>query len=74
MLIPLLYIIPRMRESLHPGAGGNPGFGGEDLDSTMRAVFYPGIIGFTLVGLWLAQLWWRVRRLARRAELAAAEY
>ena len=74
MLIPLLYVIPRMRESLHPGAGGNPGFGGEDLDSTMRAVFYPGIIGFTLVGLWLAQLWWRVRRLAHRAELAAADY
>ena len=74
MLIPLLYVIPRMRESLHPGAGGNPGFGGEDLDSTMRAVFYPGIIGFTLVGLWLAQLWWRARRLSHRAELAAVDY
>ena len=74
MLIPLLYVIPRMRESLHPGAGGNPGFGGEDLDSTMRAVFYPGIVGFTLVGLWLAQLWWRVRRVGRRAALAAADY
>ncbi|MFK8056725.1 MAG: cytochrome c biogenesis protein CcsA [Saprospiraceae bacterium] len=65
MLIPLLYIIPRMRASLHPGAGGNPGFGGEDLDSTMRMVFYPGIIGFTLVGLWLAQLSWRTARLKR---------
>ncbi len=66
MLIPLLYIIPRMRESLHPGAGGNPGFGGEDLDSTMRMVFYPGIVGFTLLGLWLAQLSWRAARLKTR--------
>ena len=68
MLIPLLYIIPRMRASLHPGAGGNPGFGGEDLDSTMRMVFYPGIIGFTLVGVWLAQLSWRTARLKRRIQ------
>ena len=72
MLIPLLYIIPRMRESLHPGAGGNPGFGGEDLDSTMRMVFYPGIIGFTLVGLWLAQLWWRTQALANNPRVVAA--
>ena len=63
MLVPLLYVIPRMRDSLHPGAGGNPGFGGEDLDATMRMVFYPGIVGFTLLGLWIAQLWWRVSRL-----------
>lgn len=68
MLIPLLYIIPRMRASLHPGAGGNPGFGGEDLDNTMRMVFYPGIIGITLVGLWLAQLSWRTARLKRRIQ------
>ena len=66
MLIPLLYVIPRMRDSLHPGAGGNPGFGGEDLDNTMRMVFYPGIIGFTLLGLWIAQLSWRVQRLRSR--------
>ncbi len=72
MLIPLLYIIPRMRESLHPGAGGNPGFGGEDLDSTMRMVFYPGIIGFTLVGLWLASLWWRTQQLANNPRVVAA--
>ena len=69
MLIPLLYIIPRMRESLHPGAGGNPGFGGEDLDHTMRMVFYPGVIGFALIGLWLAQLWWRYSTLKRLEEM-----
>lgn len=55
-LIILLYVIPRMTDSLHPGNGGNPGLGGEDLDSTMRMVFYPAIIGWILVGTWISNL------------------
>ena len=66
-LIPLLYIIPRLVDSLHPGAGGNPAFGGEDLDNTMRTVFYPAIIGWTLFGVWMATLLWRTYRLRDRA-------
>lgn len=66
-LIPLIYVIPRMTDSLHPGAGGNPAFGGEDLDNTMRMVFYPAIIGWTLIGLWIASLQYRTNRL--RAKL-----
>jgi heme exporter protein C len=62
-MIPLLFVVPRMTDSLHPGNGGNPGLGGEDLDHTLRLVFYPSIIGFTLLGLWLAQLKYRVLRL-----------
>ncbi len=56
LLIPLLFIIPRMTDSLHPGNGGNPAMGGEDLDSTMRMVFYPAVIGWILIGLWLSEL------------------
>ena len=59
-LIPLLFIIPRMSESLHPGSGGNPALGGEDLDNTMRMFFYPAIIGWTLIGMWIAQLFSRL--------------
>ena len=56
----LLFVLPRMVESsLHPGNGGNPGFGGEDLDNTLRTVFYPAVIGWTLLGFWLAQLSYR---------------
>lgn len=66
MLIPLLFVIPRMTDSLHPGSGGNPAMGGEDLDSTMRMVFYPAVIGWTLLGAWIAQLIFRYRRLALR--------
>ena len=65
-LIPLLFVIPRMTDSLHPGNGGNPGFGGEDLDNTMRMVFYPAIIGWTLLGFWLAQLVYRIEQLRDR--------
>ncbi|MEE9439207.1 MAG: cytochrome c biogenesis protein CcsA [Saprospiraceae bacterium] len=53
-LIPLVIVIPRLTDSLHPGNGGNPALGGEDMENTMRLVFYPAIIGFTLLGLWIA--------------------
>ena len=66
-LIPLLYIVPRMFASLHPGATGNPAFGSEDLDNTMRLVFYPAILGFTGMGFWIAQLRMRYQRLADKA-------
>ena len=62
-LIPLIYIIPRLVDSLHPGAGGNPAMGGEDLDNTMRMVFYPAIIGWTLLGCWISNLLFRMHQL-----------
>jgi heme exporter protein C len=65
MIFPLLYIVPRMAPSLHPGSGGNPAFGSEDMDNTMRMVFYPAIIGYFLIGLWLAQLSNRVALIKR---------
>lgn len=65
-LIPLIYVIPRMTDSLHPGAGGNPAFSQDDLDSTMRMVFYPAVIGWTLLGYWIASLAYRYSRLQNR--------
>lgn len=62
-MIPLLFVVPRLTDSLHPGNGGNPGLGGEDLDHTLRMVFYPAIIGFTLFGLWMGQLIYRLMTL-----------
>ncbi|MBO0929919.1 cytochrome c biogenesis protein CcsA [Fibrella aquatilis] len=63
VFIPLIFIIPRMTDSLHPGNGGNPAFGKYDMNSQMRMVFYPAIIGFTLLGVWITQLQVRLRRL-----------
>jgi heme exporter protein C len=51
-----IMIMPRLVDSLHPGNGGNPGFGKYDLDSNMRMVFYPAIIGWSLMGVWMMQL------------------
>lgn len=56
MLIPLLFVLPRLTDSLHPGNGGNPGFNAYDLDSNMRKVFYPAIIGWTLLGFWITDI------------------
>lgn len=63
MLIPLLFILPRLTDSLHPGNGGNPGFNAYDLDSKMRMVFYPAIIGWTLLGFWLTDIRTRLQTL-----------
>ncbi|HNR73550.1 MAG TPA: cytochrome c biogenesis protein CcsA [Cyclobacteriaceae bacterium] len=65
-MIPLLFIIPRMTSSIHPGNGGNPGFNTYDLDSRMRMVFYPAVIGWTLLGVWIATLRVRVRFLSEK--------
>ncbi len=68
LMIPLIYILPRMADSLHPGAQGNPAFNAYDLDKWMRAVFYPAIIGWFLLGLWMTHLKVRLRLLAFHAE------
>ncbi len=65
-MFPLLFVIPRLTDSLHPGNGGNPGLGGEDLDNTLRMIFYPSIIGWTLIGLWMANLLYRTDLLQYR--------
>jgi len=61
--LPLIMILPRMVESLHPGGKGvkgNPGLNGADLDSTMRLVFWPAVIGWTLLGVWITSLCIRI--------------
>lgn len=63
VLIPLIYILPRFTDSLHPGNGGNPGFNPYDQSRHMRPVFYPAVIGWTLMGYWIADLAFRVKTL-----------
>ena len=70
--IPLIMILPRMVESLHPGGmegaegGGNPAMGGGSLDSTMRLVFWPAVIGWLLLGIWISNLKIRLGMLANK--------
>jgi len=65
-MIPLIFIIPRMTSSMHPGSGGNPGFNMYDLDSNMRLVFYPAVIGWILMGGWIATLRIRAKLLEEK--------
>lgn len=67
-LIPLLFILPRLTDSLHPGSGGNPGFNAYDLDSRLRLVFYPAVIGWIMLGVWITSLRIRIRKIQHHIE------
>ncbi len=60
MLFPSIWIIPRLVGSLHPGApgsdSGNPALSFNDIDNRLRMVFYPAVIGWTLLGVWISTL------------------
>jgi heme exporter protein C len=56
MLFPTIWILPRILPSLHPGKEGNPALNFSDIDSSMRMVFYPAVIGWTLLGVWITTL------------------
>ena len=49
-------VVPRLKDSLHPGSGGNATFTVYDLDNGMRMVFYPAVIGYILLGLWISSV------------------
>ncbi len=68
LLIVFLYILPRMTDSLHPGNGGNGTFSDLDIDNTMRTVFYPAIIGWTLIGVWFLNIRVRIKKLSHQRE------
>jgi heme exporter protein C len=58
----LLYILPRQLPSLHPGADGNPAF--SDMTAPeLRIVFYPAVIGFIGLGIWLYDIAYRTKRI-----------
>jgi heme exporter protein C len=64
IFIALIVIMPKLSgDSLHPGAGGTVGFNQYDLDNTMRMFFYPAVIGWTLIFLWVASLQYRINKL-----------
>jgi heme exporter protein C len=65
-LIPLLYILPRLVASLHPGSAENSTFNVQkDVNAAMRVVFYPAIIGWTLLGWWIITLRVRLRKVTQ---------
>ena len=68
MMIVLLFVLPRLKDSLHPGNGGNPGFNSYDLDSRMRMVFYPACLGWILIGFWIYTIRYRLRSIEHKLQ------
>jgi heme exporter protein C len=66
MLFPSIWIVPRLLPSLHPGQEGNPALNFNDIDARMRIVFYPAVIGWTLLGVWIATLRVRIHTLQEK--------
>lgn len=66
LLVLFLFVVPRLNaiDSLHPGNGGNSGFNDLDLDSRLRVIFYPAVLGWILLGCWMYDLRVRAARLA----------
>lgn len=73
MLFPTIWIIPRLVGSLHPGApgsdSGNPALNFNDIDSRLRLVFYPAVIGWTLLAVWISTIKIRIKRLTDKSLL-----
>lgn len=64
MLLPTLWIVPRLMESLHPGGAGNPGADPRDMDARMRLIFWPAAVpGFIMLGVWISTLITRYRKI-----------
>jgi heme exporter protein C len=64
LMLVFIMVLPRLTDSLHPGNGGNPGFNSYDLDNSLRKVFYPSIIGWSLLAVWITEIRVRLKRLS----------
>lgn len=63
----LLYIIPRQMPSLHPGAEGNPAFS-EITAPELRYIFYPAVIGFIGIAIWISNILNRYKKVKLELE------
>jgi heme exporter protein C len=68
MMIVFIWVVPRMVDSLHPGNGGNPAFSNYDLDSTLRMVFYPAVLGWMGLSIWILTLRLRIQKIKKQLE------
>jgi heme exporter protein C len=69
IMLVLIFILPRLTDSLHPGSGGNPAFGKYDLDNRMKVAFYPAMLGWAFIALWIATIRYRIRLIENKNHL-----
>jgi heme exporter protein C len=66
--IVFVMILPRTANStIHPGQDGPPVMS-LDLSNTTRLVFYPAMIGWILLGIWILNLRVRIRKIKKAIE------
>ncbi|HEX4875426.1 MAG TPA: cytochrome c biogenesis protein CcsA [Chitinophagaceae bacterium] len=71
ILFPSIWILPRILPSLHPGNEDNPALDVKnDISGSMRLVFYPAVIGWTLLGVWITTLKIRLTLLKEKKMLS----
>jgi heme exporter protein C len=66
LYIVFILILPKTANySIHPGNDGSPAMVPAELDSNMRYVFYPAMIGWILLGVWIASIRIRISKLKK---------
>jgi heme exporter protein C len=68
LFVVLILVLPRLTDSLHPGNGGNPGFSNYDLKDNMKPIFYAAVLGWNLIGFWMASILLRLDKLKNKIE------
>ena len=69
IFIVLIVVLPKLANfSMHPGSGDSVGFNTYDLNDNLRKVFYPAVVGWILVGTWVAQLTKRIDKISNQVE------
>jgi len=66
LLIVFIGILPRLAQgSIHPGDTSNPLTIGA-LDNNLRLVFYPAVVGWILLAVWILELKVKICKLERK--------
>ncbi len=63
MQLAVTYIMPKFMISLHPGSSDTVNFKQYEMDSQLRLVFYPAVLGWILLGFWIFTLVYRIQKL-----------
>jgi heme exporter protein C len=63
LIIPLVYIVPAHYASLHPGADNKPFEALKTQDNLLKLVSLPAMLGWILLGLWVFDIRYRIRKI-----------
>ncbi|MEZ5047696.1 MAG: cytochrome c biogenesis protein CcsA [Chitinophagaceae bacterium] len=64
IIIPLVYIVPAHLASLHPGSDNKPFEALKTQDHMLKYVSIPAMFGWILLGLWVFDIKYRMRKLS----------